>query len=55
LQPGEQIAMWIPSYLANFSGTQVGGFVHIQSDVDVFSFLMFGDFAGSFLSAVPTR
>lgn len=39
----------------SFNVNQFGGFVHINSDVEVFTFMLFGDAGQTFLSAVPVR
>ncbi|MBN2431183.1 MAG: hypothetical protein JXQ27_06890 [Acidobacteria bacterium] len=55
LAPGGHIAQMIGDFLPSFSGTQIAGFIRVRSDVEVFSFMLFGDTGGQFLSAVPVR
>jgi len=55
LDPGEHIAQMISDFLPTFSGTQIAGFIRVRSDIEVFSFMLFGDTGGVFLSAVPVR
>jgi hypothetical protein len=55
LAPGGHVAQMIGDFLSSFSGTQIAGFLRVRSDVEVFSFMLFGDSGGQFLSAVPVR
>jgi|GEM_PF-1036630 len=55
LAPGGHVAQMIGDFLTSFSGTQIAGFIRVRSDVEVFSFMLFGDAGGQFLSAVPVR
>ncbi len=38
-----------------FNVNQFGGFVKVTSDIEVYSFMMFGDYGFNFLAAVPVR
>jgi hypothetical protein len=40
---------------SSFDVNQFGGFIHISSDVELFTFMLFGDAANTFISAVPVR
>ena len=55
LEPGKRVSQMLGDFFPGFSGSQFGGFVKITSDVEVFSFMLFGDTSLNFLSAVPVR
>ncbi|NLI47338.1 MAG: hypothetical protein GX414_09545 [Acidobacteria bacterium] len=55
LAPGQRTSRMLPSFFPGFSGNQFGGFVRLTSDVEVFSFMLFGDVSLNFLAAVPVR
>jgi hypothetical protein len=55
LAPGKRVSQMLGDFFPGFSGSQFGGFVKVTSDVEVFSFLLFGDTSLKFLSAVPVR
>ena len=38
-----------------FNVNQFGGFIHVTSDVELFTFMLIGDTAATFLAAVPVR
>lgn len=55
LGPGKRSSQMLGSFLGGFAGPQFGGFVKITADVEVFSFMLFGDMSLNFMSAVPVR
>jgi hypothetical protein len=55
LEPGKRVSQMLGDFFPGFSGSQFGGFVKVSSDVEVFSFMLFGDTSLNFLSAVPVR
>ena len=55
LAPGKRVSQMLGDFFPGFSGSQFGGFVKMTSDVEVFSFMLFGDTSLNFLSAVPVR
>lgn len=56
LDPGKRLSNMLGNLFgANFPASQFGGFVRITSDIEIFSFMLFGDNNLSFLAAVPVR
>jgi hypothetical protein len=55
LGPGKRVSQMLGDFFPGFSGSQFGGFVRLTSDVEIFSFMLFGDMSLNFLSAVPVR
>lgn len=55
IAPGNRYINMVSAIDPTFNVTQFGGFVKITSDVEVYSFMLFGDVSSVFMSAVPVR
>jgi hypothetical protein len=55
LAPKNRLAKVVQELIPDFSGNQFGGFVHLVSDVEVSAYMVFGDTAINFITAVPVR
>ena len=57
LGPGKRLSTMLQNIFSNLPGdySQAGGFLKIESDKEVCSFMLFGDAGLNFLSAIPVR
>jgi hypothetical protein len=55
IAPNGRLLNLVSELDSTFGVHQFGGFIRITADVEVFTFMLFGDTATTFLSAVPVH